>query len=222
MTAEAKTFLTHIAHRWRYWLYTPSDYERNGQKRWPLILFLHGSGERGDDLQLVQKEGLPKWLLGRPDFPFVVVAPQCPADQWWVSYNDALIALLNKVIATEAIDETRVYLTGLSLGGFGAWHLATDYPDRFAALIPICGFGHRLWGYPERLQRIVHMPVWTFHGGADPIVRPAETRALVKALRAYGGDVRYTVYKGVGHNAWEQTYANEDIYQWLLEHRLSR
>lgn len=221
MSFRAQAFNTNIAYRLSYWQYTPSDYSANGEKKWPLILFLHGSGERGDELERVKEQGLPKWLIGRDDFPFVVIAPQCPADQWWGTYADALVALLNKVIASEAINESQVYLTGLSLGGFGAWYLATEYPQRFAAVIPICGFGHHLLGFPERLRRIVHVPVWTFHGSADPIVPPQETEKLVNALRAYGGDVRYTIYEGVGHNSWEQTYANPEIYQWLLKHRLT-
>ena len=126
----------------RYLLFLPKDYDAKSRKTWPLILFLHGSGERGTNLWSVARHGPPKLVKTQADFPFIVVSPQCPSGQTW--NNDTLLALLDEVAAHYQVDATRVYLTGLSMGGFGTWSLGLEHPERFAALAPICGGGDPL------------------------------------------------------------------------------
>ena len=208
--------------RLSYLLYLPSRYGADPQESWPLILFLHGMGERGNDLELVKTHGIPKVVEERDDWPFVAVSPQCPADSWWVGEIDALVALLDEVTARYAIDEDRIYLTGLSMGGYGTWHLAALYPQRFAAIVPICGGGVPVLGFPEKVCALKDVPVWAFHGAKDPLVRLEESERLVETLRACGGNVRFTVYPEAGHDSWTETYNNPELYAWLLQQRRRR
>ncbi|GAB4454040.1 MAG: prolyl oligopeptidase family serine peptidase [Anaerolineae bacterium] len=199
--------------RLNYLLFLPEGYNAGGARRWPLILFLHGAGERGDDLERVKIHGIPKVVEQRPDFPFVVVSPQCPRPSWWTAEVDALNALLDEVIATHAVDPARVYLTGLSMGGFGTWALAMAHPERFAAIAPICGGGD-----PHRVTALKDVPTWAFHGAQDEVVPMSETEQMVEALRAAGGDVRATVYPDADHDSWTATYDNPELYDWFLAH----
>ena len=194
----------------KYWLFLPEGYKPDG-KPWPVLFFLHGAGERGDDLNLVKKHGPPKIVDSKPDFPFVVVSPQSRRFGWQV---DLLDALLDEVLANYNVDPDRVYLTGLSMGGFGTWAWAIERPDRFAALVPICGGGR-----PEDVAVLRHIPVWAFHGGKDPVVRLERGQAMVDALRKAGGDVRFTVYPDAGHDSWTATYDSPELYRWLLKQR---
>ena len=196
-----------------YLLYLPKGYDEDAAQRWPLILFLHGSGERGDDLELVKLYGLPKKLESGADLPFIVVSPQCPVESYWLLHLDDLKALVDDVTARYAVDPRRIYLTGMSMGGTGAWPLAAAYPELFAAMIPICGRG-----VPSLANRLKDMPVWVFHGEADEVVPADESRRMMDALKKVGGDVTLTIYPGVGHNSWTQTYDNPDVYEWLLRH----
>ena len=195
-----------------YLLYLPPDYE--AQASWPLILFLHGRGERGADLALVQKYGLAKCIAAGDDFPFIIVSPQCPASSYWTEETDALAALLDEVIATYKADPQRVYLTGLSMGGRGTWFLAGRYPDRFAAIAPICGAGLN-WFAVERLNKL---PTWIFHGDADQTVPVYEAQNMAGWLREVGGNVKLTIYPGVDHDSWTETYNNPELYDWFLSH----
>ncbi len=195
-----------------YLLYLPPDYDAH--ESWPLILFLHGRGERGDDLELVKKHGLPEKIANGEHLPFVIIAPQCPAGSNWTEELDGLNALLDDALANFKVDVRRVYLTGLSMGGSGTWFLAGRYPERFAAIAAICGAGLR-WMAQERL---VNMPVWVFHGDADPIVPVLFSEMMVEALQAAGGNVRFTVYPGVDHNSWTRAYNTPELYDWFLSH----
>lgn len=197
-----------------YLLYLPDAYAQDPTREWPLILFLHGSGERGDDLELVKRHGLPRIVEARPDFPFIVVSPQCPSQSNWTEQLEALLALLDHVLASQRVDRSRVYLTGLSMGGFGTWALARRAPDRFAALAPICGGGD-----PHRLQVLKAIPVWAFHGSQDDVVPLSSTVNMVEALRRLGGNVKLTVYPDANHDAWTETYDNPELYRWFLSHR---
>ncbi|WP_374711977.1 carboxylesterase family protein [Symbiobacterium terraclitae] len=198
----------------RYLLFLPEGYGADPAQRWPLILFLHGAGERGSDLSLVKRHGPPRLAEERPaDFPFIVVSPQCPEGETWDA--DVLLALLDEVCATYAVDEERIYLTGLSMGGMGAFDLALTAPHRFAAVAPICGAGNPLRVRPEHAV----LPFWVFHGDQDEIVPPAMSAQMVEALRAVGAPVKFTLYPGVAHDSWTQTYANPELYQWFLQHR---
>jgi predicted peptidase len=203
-----------------YLLYLPDDYDENSAKQWPFILFLHGAGERGNNFDALKSQGLPK-KLEKESLPFIVLAPQCPKEDWWADYRSTLMAMVDAVLANYRVDTSRVYLTGLSMGGRGSWDLATCYPNRFAAVAPICGWGDGLFGYPDRLKRIKHIPVWTFHGDADELVPIKSTQWLVDSLEQYGGKVKLTTYPGVGHDSWTETYDNPELYEWFLEHTLS-
>jgi predicted peptidase len=210
-------FATAIPVRLRYRAYSPSSEVRSGvDARRPLIVFLHGASARRGDLSAVASLGLPQKLERGDEVPFVVVAPQCPPNLDWSMILPALGPFMTEVVDRFHADPNRVYLTGLSMGGFGAWALATEYPDLFAAVAPICGGGRPLLDFPERLQRIVRMPVWCFHGERDEEIPVRESLKLVDALRAYGGDVRLTVYRDVGHDSWTQAYDDPELYAWFL------
>lgn len=197
----------------RYLLFLPEDYGEE-DKSWPLMLFLHGAGERGDDLQLVKKHGPPKIVEKQKDFPFIVVSPQCPEDRWWNDELDVLINLLDDVAAKYDVDEQRVYLTGLSMGGFGTWALGSRYPDRFAAIAPICGGG----ALPMTFG-LTKTPIWAFHGAKDQVVPVAESEKMVDLVNKRGGNAKLTIYPDAGHDSWTQTYDNPEFYDWLLSHR---
>lgn len=192
-------------------LYLPEGFMTE-QKRWPLMMFLHGSGERGSDLERVKVNGPPKFLDRKKDFQFIVVSPQLPDNDSWSS--DVLNALLDELIERLPIDTDRVYLTGLSLGGFATWDFACDFPGRFAAIAPICGQGDE-----DRACLLRKVPVWAFHGAKDPVVPLKNEEEMVNALKACGGDVRFTIYPDAGHDAWTETYANPELYKWFLAHR---
>jgi predicted peptidase len=194
----------------KYLLYLPKGYEQ--KPSWPLVLFLHGAGERGDDLDVVKEHGLPKLIAEGKEFPFIVVSPQCPTDQSWETFE--LTALLDDIVEKYKVDQNRIYLTGLSMGGFATWALAARTPNRFAAILPICGGGN-----PKRAKRIAHIPAWVFHGAKDPLVPLARSQEMVDAIKKSDGNVKFTVYPEAGHDAWTETYANPEIYEWLLQQK---
>ncbi|MGL4610595.1 MAG: prolyl oligopeptidase family serine peptidase [Trueperaceae bacterium] len=199
-----------------YLLYLPKNAEK---KKLPLVMFLHGSGERGNDLNLLKHNGLPK-VIDMPkvidngqDFPFIVVSPQCPADSWWTLELEALKGLLESVIKKHNVDTKRVYITGLSMGGMGTWQFAIHYPELVAAILPVCGGGE-----VHLTDRLRDIPVWAFHGDKDNIVLPEESKRMVDGVNRHGGNAKLTVYKNVGHDSWTKTYNNPKIYAWLLSH----
>lgn len=201
-----------------YLRYLPQDYGKQAGEKWPLILFLHGAGERGDDLNLVKKHGLARVVEER-DLPFVILSPQCPVNHWWSDFLPTLDALVQQAIDTLAVDPRRVYCTGLSMGGYGSWHLAAEYPQRFAAVAPICGGGGWMYGFPERVSDIAHLPIWVFHGAKDNVVPLRESQVMVDALKGCGADVRFTIYPEAMHDAWTVTYNNPALYDWFLSHQ---
>lgn len=190
-----------------YLLALPKDYETKDS--WPLVLFLHGAGERGNDIGLVKKHGPPKLIDQGKEFPFVVVSPQCPKDVWWEPFE--LTELLDHVIKTHKIDEDRIYVTGLSMGGFGTWRLAAHTPERFAAIAPICGGGDLF-----STRRFATLPTWAFHGAKDNVVPLERSQEMVDAMKQRGGEPKLTVYPDAGHDSWTATYDNPAFYEWLL------
>jgi len=192
-----------------YLAWFPKDYKKERKQKFPLLIFLHGSGERGADLSKVKVWGPPSFVEQRPDFPFIVISPQCPEGQWW--NVEVLDALLSKLLKKYRIDPDRVYLTGLSMGGFGTWNWACTYPERFAAIAPVCGGGE-----PLLADNMVNVPVWAFHGADDQVVPVFATTSMTTALQQAGGNAKITIYPGVGHDSWRQAYADENLYQWLL------
>ena len=199
-----------------YLLYQPKGRRSGAARKSPLLLFLHGAGERGNDLEQVKVHGPAKLIEkeGR-EFPFIVVAPQCPADDWWKP--EPLVALLDEVMGRHAVDAERVYVTGLSMGGYGSWALAGTCPERLAAVVPICG--PFVW---LRFKQVGRLPVWCFHGAMDEAVSVLDSIRMVRYLRGAGGNVRFTVYPDAGHDAWTETYANPELYAWLLKQRRDR
>jgi pimeloyl-ACP methyl ester carboxylesterase len=194
-----------------YLVYLPGEYNSSADIKWPLILFLHGAGERGDSLDLVKRHGPPRLIEEGRDFNFVVISPQCPARQWWIPA--LLNRLLDEVIAKYRVDEERIYVTGLSMGGFGTWDLASEYPQRFAAIAPICGGGH-----PEFAWNMRHIPAWVFHGAKDEVVSVGLSEIMVKSLQKYNNKVKFTVYPEARHDSWTETYNNPALYEWFLQH----
>ena len=203
-----------------YLLFLPKAYEPKGEKKWPLMIFLHGAGERGSELKKVAVHGPPKLVQSQPDFPFIVVSPQCPENQMWS--NDVVLALMDEILATHQVDTNRVYLTGLSMGGFGTWSIALQYPERFAAVAPICGGGNTIEALltPKRKAAALRtLGVWAFHGAKDPVVKLSESERMVEALKRVGvTDVQLTVYPEAQHDSWTETYANPKLYEWFLAH----
>jgi predicted peptidase len=215
---HAETFEKQIVIKLDYLLSLPTDYTKQNDKKWPLILFLHGSGERGTDVSKVKMHGPPKIIDLDKDKSsvltkeFIVVSPQCPPGQWWKA--DDLIFLLDDIQSKYDVDTNRVYVTGLSMGGFGTWELAADHPDRFAAVAPMCGGGR-----PEFAKRMKNLPIWVFHGEVDKAVPFERSVEMVDALTKVGADVKFTRYPGVGHDCWTQSYDNPELYAWFLSHK---
>ena len=207
-----------------YLLFLPQGYDAKAEKRWPMILFLHGAGERGTDIWKVAQHGPPKNVATHPDFPFIVVSPQCPEGQIWS--KDALLGLLNDIIATYAVDTNRVYLTGLSMGGYGTWDLGLSYPEKFAAIVPICGGGQIisvLLNSREKGAALNSLGVWAFHGGKDPVVPLEESQRMVNVLERVGAtDVKLTVFPEAGHDSWTEAYGDPALYEWMLKHERQR
>ncbi len=197
---------------WRYLLHLPDSYEAGGEKKWPLLFFLHGSSLRGDDLEALKRYGPPQFLDKKPDFPFIVVSPQLPAGGWPA---DSLKKLLDEVLSEYRVDPDQVCLTGTSLGGGGAWNFAASAPGKFASLVPVCGYGD-----VSLARKLKELPIWGFHGDADLIVSITPHRKLIDAVNAAGGNARLTVIPGGTHgDVIVPTYDKEALYEWILKQR---
>jgi predicted peptidase len=221
---------------YKYQVFVPVNWSKN--VKWPVILFLHGYGEEGDDGLLQTEVGLGTAIRRHVDrFPFVVVIPQCRKQDWWTSPAMEAQALkaLDQTMKEFKGDPQRVYLTGLSMGGFGTWGFASEHPGKFAAIAPVCGGIRLAHGsempkyrdvddsadpYAATAQKLGKTPVWVFHGDADPAVPVTESRKMVEALKAAGGNVRYTEYPGVKHNSWDNAYSEPELFPWLLAQKL--
>lgn len=197
-----------------YLLSLPEGYDAKGDRKWPLVVFLHGAGERGSDLDLVAKHGPPKRIAEGESFPFILVSPQCPENGWWT--EQPVLELIDFLEETYRVDPARIYLTGLSMGGYGTWHFASRAPKRFAAVAPVCG-----GGVPYLVRSLAHTPVWAFHGAKDTVVPLEESSRLIEVIQKSGNQsARLTVYPEAAHDSWTETYANPEFYQWLLSHSL--
>ncbi len=258
-TQTVATFEKSISKKvgYQYLLSLPTGYDAASDKKWPVILFLHGSGERGTDPWKVAIHGPPKLIRGpvpatsaptpapgtkappppAPETPearalreqsaaflkanFIVVSPQCPANTWWD--DDGVLGLLDDITAKYRTDLTRHYLTGLSMGGYGTWSVAMKYPERFAAIVPICGGGGtvdiRRTGRDKKAA-LTSLGIWVFHGAKDPTVPLEESETMVAALKKVGvTDLQLTVYPEAKHDSWTETYNNPELYAWLLKHQ---
>lgn len=205
-----------------YLLYLPRDYGQDPLQRWPLILFLHGAGERGYDPSDITRYSLPQFLQNGLDFPAIVLSPQSPPDNWWSSQVDVLDALLNQIQATYLVDSKRVYVTGQSMGGFGTWALALKYPTRFAAVVPVAsGWDYTNEFVPQNICDLKDVPIWVFHGAQDESVPPDQALAMVQALQDCGSNVRLTLYPDADHlESSNRAYADPGLYDWLLQQSL--
>ena len=200
-----------------YLIYFPQEYSDTSNTKWPLLIFLHGMGETGTDINKVKHIGLAKNIEEGQQLPFIVISPQEQRSGSGWDIN-TLYNFFNKIIEKYPVDQDRVYLTGLSMGGYGTWNFAAIYPDLFAAIIPICGGTH----YPNLINRLKDIPVWCFHGDQDTAVPLSASQNNVDTLKQHNGNVKFTIYPGVGHDSWTQTYANEEIYEWLLQQKRSK
>lgn len=205
-----------------YLLYLPGDYRQDSQQPWPLILFMHGSDQRGTDADMVAADGLPKMLTATLYFPAMVLSPQVPEDETWNTQLPETTALLDYIQAHYAADPKRLYLTGISMGSFGAWDLALRHPRRFAALVPIAGgWDSERDVVPRNICDIKDMPIWVFHGQQDDIVPPRKSEMMVNALRRCGSTVQFTLYPDANHReSWARAYADPNLYEWLLQQSL--
>jgi predicted peptidase len=194
----------------RFLLYLPEGYNKNDDRKWPLLLFLHGMGECGDMLELVKKNGPPMMIEHGRSFPFIVVSPQCPDTTGWSV--EVLDMLLNEVARRYKVDENCIWVTGLSMGGAGTWNLALAYPKRFAAIVPICG-----WVDPTNAAKLKGLPIWVFHGAKDDVVPLSQSENMVKALKDHGNPVKFTLYPDANHDSWTETYNNPELWEWLEE-----
>jgi predicted peptidase len=206
---QAAKFEKQVPVMLNYLLYLPDDYD--AKDAWPLVVFLHGAGERGDDLEKVKVHGPPKLIEQGKAFPAIVISPQCPAGRWWHAQVLELTALVDEIAAQYKVDEDRVYLTGLSMGGFGTWALAAYTPERFAALVPICGGGEVL-----AARALTKTPIWVFHGAKDPIVPLARSETMVEGLKRLKAEPKFTVYPDAAHDSWTATYDNPEVWEWLF------
>jgi len=226
-----------------YRLLLPKDFRRDGdgikstagQEKYPLVLFLHGLGERGTDNARQLTHGVLEFAKPavRDRYPCFVAAPQCPANDGWVKLQwqslgkplsdkptPALrlaLELVDHLAATLPIDADRIYITGLSMGGFGTWDAVVRRPERFAAAVPVCGGGD-----PDMMPKLKNLPIWAFHGEKDAVVPPARSIAMIDALRQAGGQPKLTLYPGVGHDSWRRAYAEPELMAWLFAQKLKK
>jgi predicted peptidase len=221
-----KLFVNARNERMRYLLFVPKDYDK--QKKYPLVLWLHGGGSRGDDLKLLLRYGDEHGIGyfaksdNQSEYPSFIVAPQCPRNRLWGDPDSEqptnemrlVLEILEKVQADYSIDSRRLYVTGISLGGYGTWDIIGRRPEMFAAAVPICGGGNT-----SKAPLMVKTAIWAFHGDKDELVNVSESRRMITAIRNARGDPKYTEYKGVGHNSWERAFTEPDLLSWMFAQR---
>lgn len=210
---QAREFRSEITVKvgYRYSLYIPKEYSSGSKRKWPLIIFLHGSGERGEDLDVLTRHGPPKMIASGYAFPALVASPQAPDHDTWDPHS--VKALVDALRHEYHIDDDRIYLTGISMGGYGVWDTVMAFPHTFAAAVPICGSAGVKFVAAERIK---HVPVWIFHGADDTVVPAANSQRIYDALVEAGGTPKLTIYVGVGHDAWSRTYEDKDLWEWLF------
>jgi predicted peptidase len=209
--AKAKADLRKV--KYNYLLHTPDDYDKDTAKKWPIIFYLHGRHASGKNLQSLKRYGLPYYLDKGKKLDFIVVSPQCPWNKNWAS-EDWFNPVFDEVAAKLRVDDSRVYLIGMSMGGFGTWELAHRMPDRFAAIAPMCGGADVRW-----TDQLCKIPTWVFHGTADRQIPISRSEVMVKSLEKLKAEVRFTRLIGQGHDISKQ-FDNDELYSWLTEHSL--
>jgi predicted peptidase len=225
---EKRTYKDENGKTLQYRLMKPDNYDP--KMKYPLVLFLHGAGERGKDNERQLIHGVPEFAKAenRKQYPRFLIAPQCPANEGWSNFlskkpttakeqsEPGMLAVdLVKAIEKEfSIDPNRIYITGLSMGGYGTWDIIVRHPDMFAAAVPVCGGGD-----PSQAEKIAKLPIWVFHGGKDKVVPPQRSREMVEAIKKAGGEAKYTEYPDVGHDSWVKAYKDADMMKWLFEQK---
>lgn len=191
-----------------YLKYLPDGYDDDKEKKWPLMIFLHGAGERGTDIEKIKVHGPPMLLEKGKKFPFIIISPQ--AKRGWD--DSMLYQMILDFNSKHRVDPNKIYLTGLSMGGYGTWKLAQSHPEMFAAIVPICGGGN-----PKEAWKLRHMPVWCFHGKLDEIVPVSASENMINALKPINSNVKFTVYPETYHDSWIKAYNDPKLYEWLLK-----
>lgn len=201
-----------------YLIDLPDDYEASSSKKFPLLLFLHGMGERGEKLDLLYNNGIPNLISEGMKFPFITVMPQCPETSFWTEESKSLKLLIDYIIEHYNVDIDRIYITGLSMGGYGTYEMLTRYPDLFAAAVPICGGIGSMYTRMNLLQ-LKDIPLWIFHGKIDDVVPVKESENIYKTLKSIGAENLFiTIYPDLKHDSWSRTYDNPEVYEFLLKH----
>ncbi|WP_341839655.1 dienelactone hydrolase family protein [Chitinophaga caseinilytica] len=195
----------------RYLLSLPDGYDADSTRKWPLLIFLHGSGESGIDLDKVKVHGPPKLVEAGKKFPLIIVSPQSDFGGWDAGILQRLILDLK---THYRVDADRVYMTGLSMGGYGTWEYASRFAGDLAAIVPICGGGR-----PEDAWKMRYLPTWCFHGGKDNVVLPSQSADMINALKPFQPGVKFTVYPDAGHDSWTEAYNSDSLWTWLLAQR---
>lgn len=203
--------------QYRYLSYTPKEYNTDTLKKWPLIIYLHGGSRRGTDLIKLYADGIPDQLYRGREFPFIIIAPQCPEHIRW-STDNWFENLFKEVNDKYRIDTNRVYLTGFSLGGAGTWYIATKYPDKFAAIAPMSGFTSHMDFIDNNIEMLINMPIWAFHGRIDIVVPFEETERMIKKLDGKNKDLKFSVEPEAGHWINWLVYPNQELYDWFLKY----
>lgn len=226
LQVEKKTFVDANERQLPYRLLKPDAYDARFD--YPLVLFLHGAGERGDDNEAQLKHGVPEFASteNRAKYPCFLLAPQCPVDERWSDWStekqaaqpswplQSCVVLVRQLQKDYAIDRQRTYVTGLSMGGFGAWDLIRRFPKLFAAAVPVCGGGD-----PDAAAALATVPIWAFHGARDRAVPVRFSRNMMAAIKKAGGQPRYTEYANVGHESWVPAYRDAEMFAWLFAQR---
>ncbi len=208
---EKRYFESKYIGKLGYLLHVPSDLPKEGRR---LMVFLHGAGERGDDLEKVKTHGVARLLAEGKEIPAVVICPQCPSDIVWTNIIFAVKELIDKIVNEFGIDKKFITITGISMGGFGTWEMGITYPDLFAAIAPVCG-GGMSW----RAGLLKDVPIWAFHGDCDPTVPIKNSLEMVDAVNKSGGNAKLTIFHGVEHNSWSSAYRETTVIDWLLSQR---
>lgn len=201
---------TDKANIYKYLSFEPDNY--NPDSECALMIFLHGAGERGENLEMLKVHGPPMQIQNGKKFDCLILAPLCPKEVWWDV--ERLEQTLKAYMDLHKIDKSRIYLTGLSMGGYATWKWSCKYPDHFAAIAPICGGGD-----PENVAAIKNMPTWAFHGAKDDVVDISESQIMIDALLKIKAEPKFTIYPEADHNSWTETYDNPEFYKWFFSHK---
>jgi hypothetical protein len=202
---------------YQYLKYLPKSYKTDTLKKWPLIIYLHGGSDRGNELNKLYASGIPDQIFRGREFPFIIISPQCPEHIRWSTEN-WFENLYNDVTSRYRIDSSRVYLTGLSLGGSGTWYLAAKYPEKFAAIAPISGFTSHMDFIDNNIDNLVDIPIWAFHGKIDLVVPFEETERIVRKLEGRNNELKFTAEPQVGHWIHWLIYPKQELYDWFLKY----